>query len=312
VKTANNAEKSAASENAGSSGWIKAVPQSDRGYVACLFLVDLVDGGAAVVAGTSATKAAGHAAAGGTTSSAVELLHDGHGDLLELLLLVVKLVLLGLLVLLEPVDNVGDGLVELLAVVGLELVLELVVVEGVAEVVGVRLESVLGLDALAHALVVLAVLLGLVDHAINVVLGETALLVGDGDLVRAASGLVGGRDVHDAVGVDVKGDLDLGNTAGRGGDASELKLAEEVVVLGAGTLTLVDLDEDTGLVVGVGREHLRLLAGNGGVALDQGSHDTTGSLDTDREGDDVEEEDVLGLLAGVASEDGSLSQKYRK
>jgi hypothetical protein len=39
-----------------------------------------------------------------------------------------------------------------------------------------------------------------------------------------------------------------GTPRGRG-DAGELELAEEVAVLGLGTLTLKDLDEDTGLVV---------------------------------------------------------------
>ena len=43
------------------------------------------------------------------------------------------------------------------------------------------------------------------------------------------------------VGVDVECDVDLGDAAGRGGDAGELKLAQQVVVLGAGALTLVHL-----------------------------------------------------------------------
>lgn len=54
-----------------------------------------------------------------------------------------------------------------------------------------------------------------------------------------------------------------------------LELAEYVVVLCVGTLTLEDLDEDTGLVVGVCGESLGLLGVNGGVALDECSQDTT-------------------------------------
>ena len=42
-----------------------------------------------------------------------------------------------------------------------------------------------------------------------------------------------GGDVQDSVGVKVEGDLDLGNTTGGRGNASELELAEQVVVLGA-------------------------------------------------------------------------------
>ena len=39
-------------------------------------------------------------------------------------------------------------------------------------------------------------------------------------------------------------------------------------------LTLEHLNQDTGLVVGVGRERLVLLGRDGGVALDQLGHDT--------------------------------------
>ena len=53
------------------------------------------------------------------------------------------------------------------------------------------------------------VLLGVVDHLLDVLLGEPALVVGDGDLVLLASRLVRGGDVEDAVGIDVKAHLDL-------------------------------------------------------------------------------------------------------
>jgi hypothetical protein len=49
-----------------------------------------------------------------------------------------------------------------------------------------------------------------------------------------------------------------GTPRGRGGDASELELAEKVVVLGEGTFSLEDLDQDGGLVIGGGGEDLAL------------------------------------------------------
>jgi len=85
-------------------------------------------------------------------------------------------------------------------------------------------------------------------------LAETSLLVGDGDRLGFASALVGSGDLHDAVGVNLKGDFDLRDTAGRWRDAGELEFAEKVVVLGQRTLALEDLDEDGGLVVSGGRE----------------------------------------------------------
>ena len=62
--------------------------------------------------------------------------------------------------------------------------------------------------------------------------------------------LVRGLDVQDTVGVNLEDDLDLRNTTRSGGNASELELAEKVVILRERTFTLEDLDEDGGLVVG--------------------------------------------------------------
>jgi len=124
------------------------------------------------------------------------------------------------------------------------------------------------------------VLLGLGDHAFDLLLGETALVIGDGNTVGFAGSLVRCRDIQDTIGINIEGDLDLWHTTGCRRDARELELAEQVVVLGAGTLTLIDLDEYTGLVVGVGGESLRLLRGDGGVTLDEGGHHTTSSLNT--------------------------------
>eukprot|EP00438_Fugacium_kawagutii_P022885 Skav214832 [mRNA] locus=scaffold1772:249133:249851:- [translate_table: standard] len=67
-------------------------------------------------------------------------------------------------------------------------------------------------------------------------------------------GLVRGTDVQNAVGVNVVGDLDLWHAARGWGNAVQVKLAQQVVVLGHGTLSLEDLDQDTRLIVGVGGE----------------------------------------------------------
>mmetsp|Transcript_30964 Transcript_30964/g.61375 ORF Transcript_30964/g.61375 Transcript_30964/m.61375 type:complete len:203 (-) Transcript_30964:1457-2065(-) len=164
----------------------------------------------------------------------VHLPHDGVADGLDLLLLLVVLLLLGLGVLLHPVEGLVDGVLELLLVLGRDLVGEalLVVLEGVLEVVEERLEAVPGVDPLLDLLVLLGELLRLPDHALDVLLAQPALLGRDGDLLGLAGALVLGRDLEDAVGVDLEGDVDLRHAAGGGGDASQLKLAQEVVVLG--------------------------------------------------------------------------------
>ena len=128
-------------------------------------------------------------------------------------------------------------------VISIELVTDLLVLEGVAEVVGIRLETVLRGGTSSSLLVLLPVLLGIVDHALDLLLRETALVVGDSYAIRLA-----GCDVENTVGVDVE--VSSICTRSRR-NTGELELAEQVVVLGACTLTLAHLDEHTRLIIGV-------------------------------------------------------------
>lgn len=70
---------------------------------------------------------------------------------------------------------------------------------------------------------------------------NTHLIVGDGDLVLVAAALILCLDVQNAVGIHIEDDVDLGHTARSRGNAGQLELAQQVVVLGAGALTLVYL-----------------------------------------------------------------------
>jgi NAD-specific glutamate dehydrogenase len=227
---------------------------------------------------------------------------------LESLLLLLELLLLGgLSVVLEPAKGLLDGSLDGLAVAVAELALDLLVVDAVADVEGVVLEAVLGLDLGLVDLVVSLEALGLGHHPLDIVLAETTLVVGDGDAVLLAGGLLDGGDVEDTVGIDIEGNLDLRDTTGHGRDTIKVELAKKVVVLGHRTLTLENLDKHTGLVVAVGGENLSLLGGDGGVTLDDGGEDTTGSLKTKGQGGNVEEEELIELAASVSTrENGGL------
>jgi hypothetical protein len=79
-----------------------------------------------------------------------------------------------------------------------------------------------------------------------------------------------------------------------------------VAVLGHLAFAFENLDHDTWLVVSVCSEGLGLLGWNGGVSLDQNSHHTTSSLDTLRQGGNIEEEQVLDGSITFTAEDGTL------
>merc|ERR1719487_801496 len=261
-------------------------------------LVDLLDGWASTWG-----FLARHALVGrGSVSALVHLGDDRVADRFGVLLHGVEFVLLGMLGSLGPLRhflNLGLDLPSLF--VGNSR-LELLLLDCVLHLGAVRLELVLSINALLGSLVLLGILLSLADHALDVVLGQTALIVGDGDVgLLAGCTLVLSCDIEHTVRVDVKGDLDLGHTTRSWRDPSELELAQQVVVLGAGALALVHLDEHTRLVVGVGGEGLRLLGWHSGVAGNKGGHHTTSSLETERQRSDVEEEEVC-IAGGATSE----------
>ena len=60
------------------------------------------------------------------------------------------------------------------------------------------------------------------------------------------------------------------------------------------------LNEYTGLVVRVGCEGLRLLGRNGGVALDEDSHDSTSSFNSKGKRSDIQQQQVLNIFRFVS------------
>ena len=69
---------------------------------------------------------------------------------------------------------------------GREEVPYLLVPHSVLHAVGVLLQAVPGINLLLLCIVLRLVLLSIVDHAVNVLLGQPALLIGDGDLLLLA------------------------------------------------------------------------------------------------------------------------------
>jgi len=238
----------------------------------------------------------GHAS--GTASAAVKLAGDGVGNVAELLLLLIE-VLGGSIggVVVEPVLDLLDGVKNSVLVVLVNLATEtILVVDLVLQRESVILQTVARLDALAGCLVLLSVLLSLLDHTLDFLGAKTALVVGDGNALALTGALVTSADLENTVGVELERDLNLRNTTRSGRDTGKLELAELVVVLGHGTLTLEDLDQDNGLVVSGGRENLRLLGGNGSATLDQVGHDTTSGLNTKGKRVDIHENNATSLI----------------
>jgi hypothetical protein len=90
---------------------------------------------------------------------------------------------------------------------------------------------VLSVNAFLDSLVFVSELLSVEDHLLDLLLGEAALVVGDGDVLSLSSSLLNTADSQDGVLVDFESNFDLRNTSLRGRNASQIKLTELMVVL---------------------------------------------------------------------------------
>merc|ERR1712046_298656 len=205
----------------------------------CIFLIDLLDGGATSWVSSwsttiSSREASTHGRAWSTARGSVHLLDDWVAHALELLLHGLELLLLSMLSSVQPAHDLVDLVLDGLLVILTNGILELLVIDLVLHVVSIALEAILGINALLRTSILLSELLSLTDHTLDVVLGETALVIGDGDVsLLARGGLVLSSHIEHTVGIHIKGDLDLWDSTWCWWDSSELELAEQVVVLGA-------------------------------------------------------------------------------
>src|SRR5471032_2662182 len=145
---------------------------------------------------------------------------------------------------------------------------------------------------------------GVLDHRAYLRFRQAGVRL-DGDAVLLAAGLVLGADVQDAVGVNVEADIDLRCAAGRWRDTFEVELAERLVAGGQLALPLVDLDRHRRLVVFRRREHLAELGRYRRIFYDHLGHHAAHGLDAERQGGDVEQQQVLA----VARQHGTLDRR---
>ena len=133
------------------------------------------------------------------------------------------------------------------------------------------LRTILGVDELATRLVGGGVILGILAHALHFVLGDTAR-AGDLDFLLLASGLLGGHDIQNAVGVQREFHFHLRHTARCGCNALQVEASQHAIVGSHLALALQHHDRHSVLIVLRSGEDLLLRSWDGGVALDELGH----------------------------------------
>lgn len=110
----------------------------------------------------------------------VHLADDGVADALQLLHVLLEVVLLGIVIAAQPVGGLGQSLGDGVLVALIKLVGQLfLVLDGVPHLVDVVLELILGVDLFLEGFVLVSEFLGIGNHALDFLLGQAALVVGD-------------------------------------------------------------------------------------------------------------------------------------
>ena len=175
--------------------------------------------------------------------------------------------------------------------------LSLALGEGLIDLVGQHFGLIVQVEPLLAAAVLGFIGSGVRHRTLDLILREVGA-AGNGDVLLPAGAEVFGRDLDDAVHVDVKGDFDLRLGGEACADAGELELAQRLVIPCKMAFALQDVDLDAGLHRACGRENLALARRDHAVPGDEGRCNTTHRLNGQGERCDIHQDKALCRCAG--------------
>merc|ERR1719373_643179 len=193
------------------------------------------------------------------TSCACHGLKDWVGNCFQRLLLLFVFFLFGRCIRIQPDDGLFNRCIKLGLVICRNLVLHFVRADRTLQTVTVVLKRVLGFNSVLVGVIFCLVFLGFFHHALNFFLGQTTLVVRDGNLLFLIGRFLQRGHVQNTVGVNIKTHVNLRLTARHRRDSVQVEFTQQVVISCHRTLSLKHLNQHTRLVVCVRRESLRLL-----------------------------------------------------
>ena len=150
----------------------------------------------------------------------IDVGNDWIANALQILHLLFKRIFVSVIVGVKPVFGFCKGVSNGVLVVLIQLVGQLVLIFNcVAHLIDVVLECVLRVNAFLNLLVFVGKLLCVEDHLLNLLLGQTTLVIGNGDVLLLSSSLLNTTNGQDGVFIDFEGNFDLRNTSLCGWDA---------------------------------------------------------------------------------------------
>lgn len=228
-------------------------------------------------------------------------------NILEFLSLLVILVLGSISIGMQPLLELFTFRVDLLFLLFRNLVFDSLVFDHRLDLIDVLLEVVLGFNLLLSLLIGLSVFLSLLDESINFLLRKSSFLVRNGDVRSLTSSLVLSSNSENTIGIKIERNFNLRNSSWSRSDTIEVELTQQMVISSHWSFSFENLNLDTWLVISIGGENLSLLNRNGSVSLDEFSHDTSSSLNTQRQWSNIQKQQLIKVLSFILVENSSLN-----
>mmetsp|Transcript_115876 Transcript_115876/g.188776 ORF Transcript_115876/g.188776 Transcript_115876/m.188776 type:complete len:246 (-) Transcript_115876:1105-1842(-) len=194
------------------------------------------------------------------TTCTIVLGNNGSTNAFNFLVFLFDLFCICLRIGIDPRLTILQGIHDLLFLLRLELFTESLVIARALNCgthrMNVAIKCILCINTLLDLLVFISKQLCILDHLLDLLFCQAALVVGNCDFLALSSALVLSTNIQNSVRVNFKCHLDLRLTARCRRNSPKLKLTKQVVVLGHRSLTLEDLDVHCWLVVLVRRKDL--------------------------------------------------------
>ena len=160
-----------------------------------------------------------------STLALVDLCNNWVTDALQILKLFVVFFSGGLVIGIEPVLSLRESISNAALIILIKLVGKLVLIlDGVTHGVDVVLEGMLGINALLKSLVLLSELLSVLNHLLNLLWSESALIVSNRNSLSLTSSLLNGVHSEDTVLINLEGNLNLWHTSSSWWNTRKIKL----------------------------------------------------------------------------------------
>jgi len=117
-------------------------------------------------------------------------------------------------------------------------------------------ETVLSFDFLFKSIILSFVLFSFFDEFIDVIFRESTFFVGNSNVLRFTRTFFHSSNVHDTIGINIKGDFDLWSTSWSRRDTIKVEFTKLVVIFGHLSFTFENLDQYTRLVISISCEDL--------------------------------------------------------